>query len=100
MPAFAELSDAAAVIYNIFSPRKIDYGIFGGFAVNALGGNRTSKDLNCAVRCSKQQLVALLLQFPQLQNIGNVREDVAIFMLGEVLIEFFPGKLCVYHHKH
>ncbi|CAK4031392.1 Hypothetical predicted protein [Lecanosticta acicola] len=90
MPTLQELSDVAIVTHRIFAPRGIDFGFFGGFAINLLGGNRTSKDLDCAVDMDKEEIVELFEQFPHFQYLGNTRGDVAKFMLGEVLLEMFP----------
>ena len=92
MPTFPQLSDAAIALHRILTNANIDFGIFGGYAINTIGGNRTSKDIDCAIGCGKPKIIEILANFPQFTNMNNSRDDVAMFMLGEVLIEFFPSK--------
>ena len=94
MTTIAELSDAAIAICRVLDQSGVKFGIFGGFAVSALGGPRGSKDIDCVVHCSKEWLVERLKSVPSFQTMGNTRPDLAKFLFGKshVLIEFFPSK--------
>lgn len=91
MPTFPQLSDAAIALYEIFERQGIAFGIFGGYAINTLGGNRTSKDIDCAIGCNKARIVEVMSKHREFHSMNNSRDDVAMFTFGEVLIECFPS---------
>ncbi|KXS93549.1 hypothetical protein AC578_4972 [Pseudocercospora eumusae] len=95
MPSFGKLSDAAIAIEQALAPQGVDFGIFGGYAVAVLGGPRESKDIDCAIGCTKEWLVENLGRVPGFRSTGNARADLASFLYGNdnILIEFFPTSL-------
>ena len=93
MPTFHQLSDAAIALHRILTSAEIEFGIFGGYAINTIGGDRTSKDNDCAIGCDKAKIVEVLAGIPQFRYMNNSRDEVAMFMLGDVLIEFFPSEM-------
>ncbi|KAL4932486.1 uncharacterized protein BDV17DRAFT_196954 [Aspergillus undulatus] len=54
------LNDAAIALHQVLAPANIRFGIFGGYALNALGSVRRTKDINCLASVSKEQAIALL----------------------------------------
>lgn len=99
MPALAKLSDAAIALSKALDDLNVDHGIFGGFAVAAIGGPRESKDIDCAVGCSKEWLVSALSKVKGFKSMGNSRPDLAQFLYGDgnVLVEFFPSTSFLWH---
>ena len=41
------LNDAAIALSRVLSDARIKFGIFGGYAIAVLGGQRESKDIDC-----------------------------------------------------
>lgn len=53
----ARLNDAAIRLYQLLDAASIKHGIFGGYAIGALGGPRESEDIDCVVSTSKQAVI-------------------------------------------
>lgn len=54
------LNDAAITLYKVLTQENINFGIFGGYAIGAIGGVRESKDVDCLASTSKEEIVQLL----------------------------------------
>ncbi|KAG4430177.1 hypothetical protein IFR05_014336 [Cadophora sp. M221] len=54
------LNDAVMSLSRVLSDAGIKFGIFGGYAIAVLGGQRESKDIDCVAALSKQAAVNLL----------------------------------------
>jgi hypothetical protein len=54
------LNDAAIALHKILAQENINFGIFGGYAIGAIGGVRESKDVDCLASTSKEQIIQLL----------------------------------------
>ena len=92
MPTVAKMSDVAIALAQVFEQLGVEFGIFGGYAVACLGGPRESKDIDCVVNCDKNWLVQQLSQVQNFRSMGNVREDVAIYVAQhDVTVELFPS---------
>ncbi|KAK8202698.1 hypothetical protein IWZ01DRAFT_109472 [Phyllosticta capitalensis] len=96
----AYLNDAAIAIYTALEASGIKFGIFGGYAVSVLGGNRESKDVDCIVSASKQEILRVLDGKNGFTAIPQTREDYVAFLWSEhpaVLVEIFcarfPGSI-------
>lgn len=89
-----DLGDAAIAIREALDELGVLFGIFGGYAIAAMGGPRESKDIDCAVNCEKEWLVEQLQSRSDFKYMGNSRKDLAAFLYGTrgVLVEFFPSK--------
>lgn len=94
MPTSEDLSDVAIAIGRAMDRLGIPFGIFGGYAIATLGGPRESKDIDCAVNCTKEWLVSNLSENDGFKSMGNKRQDIVTFLWGDrnVLVEFFPSK--------
>lgn len=91
------LSAAAVAISRILSDRGIKHGIFGGWAVNALGGVRATKDIDLMAAIGKDELWKLMEGRSGWVIIPNMREEYASFFWDDVLnkpvlVEIFIGK--------
>lgn len=97
------LNDAAIALHRVFSREQIAFGIFGGYAIASLGGPRESKDVDCLVSASKDQILRLLGSVQGFQFIPQSRQDYAAFfwsdradrgnaVLVEIFCEKFPGE--------
>lgn len=98
---------AAVAIYTALEASGIKFGIFGGYAVSVLGGNRESKDVDCIVSASKQEILRVLDGKNGFTAIPQTREDYVAFLWSEhpaVLVEIFcarfPGERATTHHQH
>ncbi|KAK2858529.1 hypothetical protein FQN49_004643 [Arthroderma sp. PD_2] len=90
------LSEAAVAISKILSDHGTKYGIFGGWAVNVLGGNRATKDIDLMAAIGKDELWELMEGRNGWTKIPNMREDYASFFWDDalkrpVLVEIFIG---------
>jgi hypothetical protein len=94
MPFTGDLSDAAIAIREVLDDLEVPFGIFGGFAIATLGGPRESKDIDCAVHCTKEWLVENLRNTEGFKPMDNQRADIVTFLWGDrnVLLEFFPSE--------
>ena len=97
------LNDAAIALYRILSEAGIKHGIFGGYAIGALGGPRESKDIDCIAAVSKQEIIGILDGKQGFEYLPQSREDYVAFfwsdkpgkersVLVEMFVENFPGK--------
>ncbi|KAK6435230.1 hypothetical protein LTR95_008582 [Oleoguttula sp. CCFEE 5521] len=95
MVSSEDLSDAAIAIREVLDELGVQFGIFGGYAVATLGGPRESKDIDCAVHCSKNWLSSELSQRSNFRFLANKRQDIVTFLWGDrgVLVEFFPTSM-------
>lgn len=105
------LNDAAICLHAILAKQKINFGIFGGYAVSSLGGPRESKDIDCLVAIDKANILKILdgQGIPGRGNfaaINQTRQDYVAFfwtsekdakknhsVLVEIFCEKFPGML-------
>ncbi|OAP54568.1 hypothetical protein AYL99_11016 [Fonsecaea erecta] len=98
----ARLNDAAIELYQLLDKANIKHGIFGGYAIGALGGPRENKDIDCIASTSKEALVQLLDGNSGFQCIPQSRTDYVAFLwsdradrgnavLVEVFVEQFEG---------
>lgn len=94
MPFTGDLSDAAIAIWEVLDNLGVPFGIFGGFAIATLGGPRESKDIDCAVHCTKEWLVEKSKKIEGFKSMDNQRQDIVTFLWGDrnVLLEFFPSE--------
>jgi hypothetical protein len=92
------LYQAALELDEVLTENKIGYGIFGGWAINALGSGRGTKDI---VAAEKEDVGRMFLGKPGWNRIPGQRQDYIAFLVGErtenVLVEFFPGIRQRYH---
>lgn len=51
----SRLNDAAIALDRVLVAANIKYGIFGGYAITALGGPRESKDVDCLLPQAKSR---------------------------------------------
>ncbi|KAF3065682.1 hypothetical protein CFAM422_009597 [Trichoderma lentiforme] len=98
----ASLNDAAIALHNVFNREHINFGIFGGYAISALGGVRESKDIDCLASVSKEKVTQILTETDGFRVIPQSREDYVAFLwsdhvdgrnpvLIEIFCERFPG---------
>ncbi|RYP78939.1 hypothetical protein DL769_003104 [Monosporascus sp. CRB-8-3] len=96
------LNDAAIALHRVLSRQRINFGIFGGYAIGAIGGVRESKDIDCLASVSKDQIVRLLDNKEGFSAIPQSRQDYVAFLwsdradrkhavLVEIFCEQFPG---------
>jgi hypothetical protein len=99
----ARLNDAAIALSRILDRHHINFGIFGGYAIAAYGGNRESKDIDCLAGVTKKQIIDVLDGKEGFFVVPQTREDYVAFLWSEkpnrqnaVLVEIFcdqfPGK--------
>ncbi len=93
------LAEAAIALQQVFYQQGIKNGLFGGFAIAALGGVRSSKDLDVIAALSKDQIVEVVSRNPQFRFMQNTRQDYSCFvwsdkkdMRDSVLVEVFPER--------
>ncbi|KAM4054324.1 ser/Thr protein phosphatase [Hirsutella rhossiliensis] len=98
----ARLNDAAIALHRALDTAHIIFGIFGGYAIGALGGVRESKDVDCLASVSKDEIVEILDGKAGFQAIPQSRQDYVAFfwsdktdrnnaVLVEIFCEKFPG---------
>ncbi|SPQ23065.1 abae4c8e-ebd4-469e-b4b8-e04d43b8f7ae [Thermothielavioides terrestris] len=96
------LNDAAIALHRVLEKTDVDFGIFGGHAVAAMGGLRMSKDVDCLVSTSKDKIVELLngkegfVAFPQNQPdyerfLWSDDKDLRNPVQVEIYCAEFPG---------
>ncbi|KAI0474009.1 hypothetical protein GGR56DRAFT_649980 [Xylariaceae sp. FL0804] len=96
------LNDAAIALHRVLSHRGVHFGIFGGYAIGAIGGVRESKDIDCLASVTKEQIIHLLDHKEGFQAIPQTRQDYVAFLwsdrpdrknavLVEIFCEKFPG---------
>lgn len=95
------LNDAAIALSRALSNAGIKFGIFGGYAITVLGGQRETKDIDCFAAPSKQVVINLLDGKDGFVVVPQTREDYVAFLwsetpksttvLVEVFCEQFPG---------
>lgn len=96
------LNDAAIALYKGLTAAGIKHGIFGGYAIQALGGPRESKDIDCIASVDKQQVINILNGKEGFEYINQSRDDYVAFfwsdkpsrenaVLVEIFVESFPG---------
>ncbi|KAI1073495.1 ser/Thr protein phosphatase [Whalleya microplaca] len=90
------LNDAAIALHRVLSRERINFGIFGGYAIAAIGGVRESKDVDCLASVSKAQVIQLLDGKEGFQAIPQSRQDFVAFFWSDkpdrrnaVLVEIF-----------
>lgn len=97
------LNDAAIALHRVLNEQHITFGIFGGYAIGALGGVRESKDIDCLASVSKEQILQLMDCKEGFQAVPQTRQDYVAFLwsdkadrsnavLVEVFCERFPGQ--------
>ncbi|KAK7518998.1 hypothetical protein IWZ03DRAFT_375200 [Phyllosticta citriasiana] len=82
-------------MYATLQASGIKFGIFGGYAVSVLGGNRESKDVDCIVSVSKQEILHILDGKNGFKALPQTREDYVAFLWSEnptELVEIFCAK--------
>ncbi|KAF2459393.1 hypothetical protein BDY21DRAFT_189807 [Lineolata rhizophorae] len=95
------LNDAAIVLQRVFSQAGIKFGIFGGYAIGVLGGFRETKDIDCMVAASKNEVLKLLQRKDGFIAVPQKRQDYIAFLwsnrhgkeypvLVEIFCETFP----------
>lgn len=98
----ARLNDAAIALSQVLDKSSITFGIFGGYAIAAHGGQRESKDIDCLAAVTKQQILDLLDGKQGFVAVPQAREDYVAFLwsdkpnrqnavLVEIFCENFPG---------
>ncbi|KAH9894527.1 ser/Thr protein phosphatase [Xylariomycetidae sp. FL2044] len=96
------LNDAAIALHQVLSERSVNFGIFGGYAIGALGGVRESKDIDCLASITRAQVIDLLDGKHGFHVIPQTRQDYVAFLwsargdekntvLVEIFCERFPG---------
>ncbi|KAK7408612.1 hypothetical protein QQX98_009214 [Neonectria punicea] len=96
------LNDAAIALHRILSQEHVKFGIFGGYAIRAIGGVRESKDIDCLASVSKDRIIQVLNNKGGFQVIPQSRQDYVAFfwsdksdrqnaVLVEIFCEKFPG---------
>ncbi|KAK6222222.1 hypothetical protein QIS74_04477 [Colletotrichum tabaci] len=96
------LNDAAITLHRVLRQEGISFGIFGGYAIGAIGGVRESKDIDCLASVSKDQIIRVLNSREGFQAIPQSRQDYVAFLwsdhadrrnavLVEIFCEKFPG---------
>jgi hypothetical protein len=99
----ARLNDGAIALHQVLAAARVEFGIFGGYAVSVLGNQRESKDIDCLARVSKRDILALLDGKQGFVAIPQSREDYVAFfwserpdrknaVLVEIFCEQFPGE--------
>jgi len=99
----ARLNDAAIVLYRVLDSAGINFGIFGGYAIAVLGGQRESKDIDCVASVTKEQIIAVMDGVNGFVAVPQGREDYVAFLwsdkpnlqnavLVEIFCEQFPDK--------
>ncbi|KAK4987614.1 hypothetical protein LTR66_007550 [Elasticomyces elasticus] len=98
-----DLNDAAIALRQVLGPTDFVFGIFGGYACGALGGPRISKDVDCLVNATKEQIVRELNGKCGFTWTGNTRKDYVAFLWSvkgteaPVLVECFPTPTQIRH---
>lgn len=98
----ARLNDAAIALHRVMATAGIRYGIFGGYAIAVLGGQRESKDIDCIAAVTKQQIISLMDRKEGFVAVPQSRQDYVAFLwsdkpqrenavLVEIFCEQFPG---------
>ncbi|KAI1371553.1 hypothetical protein F4677DRAFT_450205 [Hypoxylon crocopeplum] len=96
------LNDAAIALHRVLSGGGVKFGLFGGYAVGVMGGERATKDIDCLASASKDQVVELLHKKDGFVVIPQTRQDYVAFfwddqaegrdpVLVEIFCEKFPG---------
>jgi hypothetical protein len=99
----ARLNDAAIALYRVLSSAGIRFGIFGGYAIAVLGGQRETKDIDCVAAVTKQHIIDLLDGKEGFVALPQSRQDYVAFLwsdkpsrqnlvLVEIFCEQFPGQ--------
>jgi len=90
------LNDAAMTLYLVLSEANVKHGVFGGFAIETLGGPRETKDIDCIASATKSQIISLLDGKRGFQFVNQTRPDYVAFLWSEspdrsnaVLVEIF-----------
>ncbi|KAH0834437.1 hypothetical protein AYO21_09418 [Fonsecaea monophora] len=87
---------AAVDLDKVLTENGIGYGCFGGWAINAIGCDRGTKDIDCLVGAEKDDIARVFSDQPGWHQIPGQREDYIAFLVGEktenVLVEMFPCK--------
>ncbi|GIK03805.1 hypothetical protein Aspvir_007879 [Aspergillus viridinutans] len=90
------LNDAAIALHRVLNAANIRFGIFGGYAIAALGGARESKDIDCIASVSNEHIVTLLDGKDGFAAIPQSRQDYVAFLWSDkpdrrnaVLVEIF-----------
>lgn len=74
------LDDAAISLDEVLSSANIQHGIFGGYAISALGGPRVSMNVDRVASSTRDQLVALIGSRSDFALIPTMREDYVSFL--------------------
>ena len=79
----ARLNDAAISLSRVLDMSHITFGIFGGYAIAAHGGQRESKDIDCLAAVSKQTILSLLDGKQGFVAVPQTREDYVAFLWSD-----------------
>ena len=108
----ARLNDAAICMFKLLNNAGVKHGIFGGYALGALGAPRESKDIDCIASASKSLIISIMNGKEGFIFIDQSREDYVAFLwsdnkershavLVEIFVSSFPGKngrgICLGH---
>jgi hypothetical protein len=101
------LNDAAIALDRVLSKAGVKFGIFGGYSITVLGGQRESRDIDCVASVNKQQIISVMNGKEGFVAVPQGRQDYVAFLwsdqpnrqnavLVEIFCEQFPGtlKLC------
>jgi len=101
------LNDAAIALDRVLSKAGVKFGIFGGYSITVLGGQRESKDIDCVASVNKQQIISVMNGKEGFFAVPQGRQDYVAFLWSdqpnrqnavfvEIFCEQFPGmsKLC------
>lgn len=105
------LNDAAIKLHRLLDEVHVQHGIFGGYAIGVLGGNRASKDVDCIASASKESLIAFIDGKQGFQRIPQNRPDYVAFLwsdhsdrrdavLVELFAEQFEGLFMLFRMSH
>ncbi|OAL40375.1 hypothetical protein AYO20_00111 [Fonsecaea nubica] len=89
------LHQAAVDLDKVLTENGIGYGCFGGWAINAIGYDRGTKDIDCLVGAEKDDIARIFSDKAGWHRIPGQREDYIAFLVGDktenVLVEMFPA---------
>jgi hypothetical protein len=107
----ARLNDASIALNKILQRAGVRHGIFGGYAIAVLGGQRESKDIDCVASVTKQQILNIMDGKDGFVAVPQTRQDYVAFLwsdrpdrsqavLVEIFCEQFPGVLSSFLFFH
>lgn len=103
------LADIAIILYEHFHDAKINFGLFGDYAISVISHDdkvRECNDIHCIVSATKPEILSLIDGKDGFSAINQPREDYIAFLWSErpdrsspILVEIFcdrfPGKFKV-----